>query len=86
MNFHFALLGQEGEITDETIAAEAGKAGMDVNRLKADMADPSIEQSLTKSIALAHKVGVDGTPTFILNGKFRPGAVDGETLADEMKS
>ena len=55
MDFHFALLGQEGEITDEIIAAEAAKAGMDVNRLKADMADPAIEKSLTSSIALAHK-------------------------------
>ena len=86
MDFHFALLGQDGAITDEMIYAEAAKAGMDVNRLKADMADPSIEKSLQSSIALAHKVGVDGTPTFVLNGKFHPGAVDEDTLASEMKS
>ncbi|MBW8708898.1 MAG: DsbA family protein, partial [Alphaproteobacteria bacterium] len=52
----------------------------------ADMADPAIEKSLQSSIALAHKVGVDGTPTFVLNGKFHPGALDDETLASEMKS
>ena len=86
MDFHFALLGQEGAITDEMITAEAAKAGMDVNKLKADMADPAIEASLKSSIALAHKVGVDGTPTFVLNGKFHPGAVDEDTLASEMKS
>ena len=86
MDFHFALLGQEGEITDEVIFAEATKAGMDLAKLKADMADPSIEKSLAASIALAHKVGVDGTPTFIINGRFRPGAVDDESLAEEMKS
>jgi protein-disulfide isomerase len=86
MDFHFALLGQEGEITDETIADEAAKAGMDVAKLKADMQDAAIEKSLAASIALAHKVGVDGTPTFVLNGKVHPGAMDEETLADEMKS
>jgi protein-disulfide isomerase len=86
MDFHFALLGQEGSVTDEMIYAEAAKAGMDVAKLKADMADPAIEKSLTSSIALAHKVGVDGTPTFVLNGKFHPGALDEETLASEMKS
>jgi protein-disulfide isomerase len=86
MDFHFALLGQEDSITEEMIYAEASRAGMDVNKLKADMADPAIEKSLQSSIALAHKVGVDGTPTFVLNGKFRPGAVDDETLASEMKS
>ena len=86
IDFHFALLAQEGEITDDIIAAEATKAGMDLGRLKADMADPAIEKSLTSSIALAHKVGVDGTPTFVLNGKVHPGAVDEETLAKEMAS
>jgi protein-disulfide isomerase len=86
MDFHFALLGQDGSITDEIIYAEAAKAGMDVARLKADMADPGIEKTLQSSIALAHKVGVDGTPTFVLNGKMHPGALDDETLASEMKS
>ncbi|HET7084998.1 MAG TPA: thioredoxin domain-containing protein [Rhizomicrobium sp.] len=86
MDFHFALLGKEDSIAEEDIYAEAARAGMDVNRLKADMADPTIEAALKSSIDLAHKAGVDGTPTFILNGKFRPGAVDDETLASEMKS
>jgi protein-disulfide isomerase len=86
MNFHFALLGLEESITEDMVYAEAARAGMDVNKLKADMTDPGIEKSLQSSIALAHKVGVDGTPTFVFNGKFRPGAVDDETLAKEMKS
>jgi protein-disulfide isomerase len=86
MDFHFTLLGEEGQVTEEMIFAAAAKAGMDVNRLKADMADPAIQKALTSSIALAHKVGVDGTPTFVLNGKFHPGALDDETLASEMKS
>jgi protein-disulfide isomerase len=86
MDFHFALLGEEGSVTQAMIDADAAKAGMDVTRLKADMADPSIEASLKSSIALAHKVGVDGTPTFVLNGKFHPGALDDDTLASEMKS
>jgi protein-disulfide isomerase len=86
MDFHFSLLGEEGQVTEQMIYAAAAKAGMDLNKLKADMADPAIEKALTSSIALAHKVGVDGTPTFVLNGKFHPGAVDDETLASEMKS
>jgi protein-disulfide isomerase len=86
MDFHFALLGHEDQVSEDDIYAEAAKAGMDVNKLKADMADPGIEKTLQSSIDLAHKVGVDGTPTFIFNGKFRPGAVDDDTLASEMKS
>jgi len=86
LDFHFALLGQEESVTEDMIYAEAAQAGMDVNKLKADMKDPEIEKALTASIAFAHKVGVDGTPTFVFNGKLRPGAVDDETLADAMKS
>jgi len=86
MDFHFALLGQEDSVTEDMIYAEAAKAGMDVAKLKADMADPTIEKALKSSIDFAHKVGVDGTPTFVFNGKLRPGAVDDETLAGAMKS
>jgi protein-disulfide isomerase len=86
MDFHFALLGKEDSVTEDDVYAEAAKAGMDVNKLKTDMGDSAIEKALQSSIALAHKIGVDGTPTFVLNGKFRPGAVDDETLASEMKS
>jgi protein-disulfide isomerase len=86
MDFHFALLDKQEAIAEQDIYAEAAKAGMDVNKLKADMADPGIEKTLKSSIELAHKAGIDGTPTFIFNGKFRPGMVDDETLAKEMKS
>ena len=86
MDFHFALLSQEETITEDMIYAEAAKAGMDVTKLKADMADPAIEKALKASIDFAHKVGVDGTPTFVFNGKLRPGAVDDATLASAMKN
>ncbi len=86
MDFHFLLLGEDGSITDDMIAADAAKAGLNVGKLKADMNDPALGKVLESSIALAHKAGVDGTPTFIFNGKTHPGAVDDETLAGEMKS
>ncbi len=86
MDFHFALLGQEENVTEDMIFAEAARAGMDVNKLKADMKDPAIETALQASIDFAHKVGVDGTPTFLFNGKMRPGAVDDDILAEAMKS
>lgn len=86
MDFHFMLLGEEGQVSEQMIYADAAKAGMDVDKLKADMNDPAIDKTLTSSIAFAHKVGVDGTPTFVLNGKIHASAVDEDTLASEMKS
>ena len=86
MDFHFALLAEEGAITEAMIYANAAKAGMDVAKLKADIQDPEIQKSLDASIALARKTGIDGTPTFILNGKLRPGMLEDATIAEAMKS
>lgn len=86
MDFHFALLAEEGAITEAMIYANAAKAGMDVARLKADIQDPETQKALDASIALARKTGIDGTPTFILNGKLRPGMVEDKDLAEAMKS
>jgi protein-disulfide isomerase len=84
--FHFALMSEEGPVTEETLFAAAARAGLDVAKLKADMAHPDIEKAIAQSLALAHKVGIDGTPTFIANGEMHPGAVDDATLAEIMKS
>jgi protein-disulfide isomerase len=86
MDFHFALLAEEGQMTEEMVYANAAKVGLDMDKLKADLKDPAIQKALDASIALARKTGIDGTPTFILNGKLRAGMVDDDTLAEAMKS
>jgi protein-disulfide isomerase len=86
MDVHFALLAEEGQMTEEMVYANAAKVGLDMDKLKADLKDPAIQKALDASIALARKTGIDGTPTFILNGKLRPGMVDDDTLAEAMKS
>ena len=48
--------------------------------------DPQIAKTLEASIALAHKTGVDGTPTFILNGKLKSGMMEGDAIAEAMNS
>jgi protein-disulfide isomerase len=84
--YHFRMLGEQDPMTEDMIFADAAKAGLDVTKLKADMKDPAIDKALTESIALAHRSGIDGTPTFIMNGKLQPGMVDEASLADKMKS
>lgn len=86
MDYHFRMLSEDDAITEDIIYADAAKAGLDVARLKADMNDPAIGKVLEASIALARKTGIDGTPTFIMNGTLQPGAVDEAALADKMKS
>jgi protein-disulfide isomerase len=81
--FHFALMGEDGAIgTDQTIDA-ARKAGLDLNKLTADLKDRNIDRQMAEAHALASRTGVTGTPFFIINGKVHSGEVD-EALLKQM--
>ena len=83
--FHFALMNEEGMVDENLVFADAAKVGLDVAKLKADMADPAIQSSVEASLALAKKAKVDGTPAFIVNGHVREGAVDDDLLRELSK-
>jgi protein-disulfide isomerase len=86
MDFHFALMGEDDSITPEMIFADAAKAGLNIDKLKADMNDPAIQKTLDDSLAFAKTLGVNATPTFVFNGTLHSGAVDDASLADALKS
>ena len=77
---HIALMKESDLITPELLFADAKKVGLDMVKLRADMQKPEIDAAISASIELAHSVGIDGTPTFIINGVMHPGAVDDATL------
>lgn len=83
--FHFALMGQEGAVDESTVYAVARRTGLDVSRLRADMASPVVDIALARAHTLAQAAGIDGTPAFIVNGKIREGAIDDATLAQMTK-
>ena len=77
---HFALMNESDLVNEAMIYADAQKAGLNMAKLKADMQNPEIDAAITASKALASRAGIDGTPTFIVNGVVHPGAVDDGTL------
>ncbi|MGE0724132.1 MAG: DsbA family protein [Alphaproteobacteria bacterium] len=78
--FHEALMAQRGQLTEEAVLSVAKATGLDVDRLKKDMADPSIEAALAANHQLAERIGIRGTPAFIVGPEMAPGAVDARTL------
>ena len=74
--FHAAMMAARGPITDDTVYQVAGSAGLDVARLKHDMASPEIAQQLKANLALAEVLDIHGTPAFIVGDHVVPGAVD----------
>jgi len=83
--FHFALMGEKADITEQTIFDDAARAGLDVAKLKADMASHDIDVALDMAHKLALRAKVDGTPTFVINGHLHAGAVDDDDLTDVLK-
>lgn len=79
-DFHFALMENRGDFSEDEVMAIATSVGLDEDQLRADMADPEIEAALRRNHALAGQIGVGGTPAFIVNGVLIPGATSIEQL------
>ncbi len=58
----------------------AKTAGLDVDRLRRDMADRTIDDSIRRNLELARALDVNGTPAFVIGDTVVPGAVDIDTL------
>jgi protein-disulfide isomerase len=74
--FHKALMMHNGPKNDEALAEEAKKLGLDVEKLKKDAASPDVEAILTKNSEFAQKLGISGTPGFILGDQIVRGFVE----------
>ena len=73
-------------VTEGTVFADAAKVGLNVAKLKADMNDPAIDSAIDIAHKLALRAEIDGTPTFLMNGRLHPGVVSETELADMMKA
>jgi protein-disulfide isomerase len=82
LDFHVAVMGNRGQLTPDSVLQIAGKAGIDVDRLKRDMTDPAIEKYLQDTLQLAQQLGINGTPGFIIGNKLVPGALDKQQMKD----
>jgi protein-disulfide isomerase len=80
---HFLLMNEEALVTPDVVFADARKAGLDVDKLKKDMSDKSVDSAIAAAHGLANASKVDGTPAFIVNGRMREGAVD-EALLNQL--
>ena len=79
--FHQAMLEADG-LDSAAIYDIAAGVGLDVARLKTDMEDPAVEKKIEQTHDLASKIGVDGTPAFIIGDKLVPGALDADGLKE----
>jgi protein-disulfide isomerase len=72
--FHRALLESQGQANEASALKIAEKVGLDVPRLKKDMASAEVKKEIDDTRALATKMGIQGTPHFIVGDRIIPGA------------
>ena len=77
---HFLLMNETDPVNAAMIFTDAQKAGINMAKLKVDMENPAIDDAIAASKKLALRAGIDGTPTFIINGVMHPGAVDEDLI------
>ncbi len=78
--FHRALMGFRGDLTSEAIDSIAQSVGLDVARMRRDMADPAVRDIIDANHQLGAQAGINATPTFFIGGEqwsqnFNPAAM-----------
>ena len=78
--FHKALMQVHGPADEASTLRVAAEIGLDMTRLKADMADATIQLAIDHNLQLAQALRIPGTPGFIVGQQIMRGATDTATL------
>lgn len=79
-SFHNALMEAQGGLNEQSILKIAKRIGIDVARLVKDMERPEIEATLRRNFALAEKLNLTGTPSFVVGDRLVRGGRDLQTM------
>ena len=86
LEFHPKLLSGRGQADRARALAVAKDVGLDVARLEKDMASDEVRASLQESMQLADKLGLNGTPSYVIGPSVVIGAVGYEALKEKIES
>ncbi|WP_025781443.1 DsbA family protein [Candidatus Synechococcus spongiarum] len=80
--FHWALMDLPDQATEANVMDTARTLGLDVEKLRRDMAAPEVDAHLARSNQLARALGFTGTPAFVVGNTVAPGFASLERLQD----
>ena len=79
--FHTAMM-RERRVTKANVLQIAAKVGLDVEKLKTDMAKPEIAAALKETAAVAQALGIEGTPGLLVDSRVNVGYLPVSGLQD----
>ena len=77
---HDLLFARTPAITEPDLLAYAAELGLDADLMAADLAGGVHADRIQRDVSSAARSGVNGTPTFFINGRRHSGRYDHETL------
>ncbi|WP_262032422.1 DsbA family protein [Microvirga sp. Mcv34] len=78
--FHTNLMERRGQANGESAKAVAKEMGLDMARLEKDLQSSDINATLQQNMELGQKLGINGTPGFVIGNEVIAGAVGAEPL------
>jgi protein-disulfide isomerase len=73
---HNALYGSQRDLSREAIFTMAQKAGLDMKKFEADLQSTDVAESIVRDVQDGDAAGVEGTPSFFINGQKFNGPMD----------
>jgi protein-disulfide isomerase len=86
LEFHQKLLGGRGQADKARAMAVAKDVGFDMARLERDIAGDEVKATLEESFKLAEKLGLNGTPSYVIGNNVVVGAVGLEALKEKVNT
>jgi protein-disulfide isomerase len=80
--YHDVLFAEQDNLSSPALRVYAEAVGVDVAQYDECVSSRATEEGIRNSMADGAAAGVSGTPTFFVNGRTIPGALDRETLEE----
>lgn len=80
--FHRAMIEASGQASEASALRVAEKLNLDMGKLKKDIGSAEVKKEIDDTRALAAKLGIQGTPHFLVGDRIIPGAP--ENLYEQM--
>lgn len=78
---HDRIFESPKDLNPATYLRYANEMGLDIDRYNSDFSSTSVRKAIDENLAAATKLGVSGTPSFFVNGRFLSGAQPYESFA-----
>jgi len=78
--FHHQMMRSGSRVSRQAVDRAAKAAGLDMERLKKEMESPEVAAELAHNQLWAERLGISGTPAFVIGNEVIPGAIDARTM------